>query len=193
MPSISLPALSLAVGVAGAGMQAAGTYGQYQAQSATAGYQAQVAANNAKIALQNESMEIQSGEQQATNEGMKNRAILGQTKAAQAASGVDVNSGSFVGARAGEAEIGQLNTLTIRSNAARRAYGYAVSSTNDTAQSELLTSESKQASEAAPFAAAGSLLSSASSAGGRYAMWNNAGGSNPTGSGNPLSLNPADY
>lgn len=164
--------VSLAIiGVAGAATSAAGTYGQYQAQSKNAAYQAQVAANNAQIAKQNEELEMQAGSQQVTNNEMKTRAAVAKTKTGQAAGGIDVNSGSAVDVRSGEAETGMLDALTIRTNAARRAYGYAVQSTSDTAESGLLASESKQASEAAPFAAAGSLLSGASSVGSKYAQF----------------------
>lgn len=167
---ISLTMMGMAV--AGAGITAAGKYSQGQATANNAAYQAQVAANNAKIAKQNEELEVESGEISAANSEMKTRARVGATLAGQGASGVDVNSGSFVGVRAGEAELGELDALTIRSNAARRAYGYAVQATQDTAQSGLLETESAQAKKAAPWTAAASLLSSASSIGPKYAMFN---------------------
>lgn len=162
---ISLGVASAVTGVAGAGISAAGSYEFGMAQSANAAYQAQVVANNAKIAQLNAGLETQSGETAVANEEMKNRATVGATKAGQAASGVDVNSGSFVATRAGEAEVGALNAATIRSNAARRAYGFNVQASSDIAQSQLDTSESEQAASAAPFGAAGSLLSGISTVG----------------------------
>jgi hypothetical protein len=158
-------------GLIGGAISAFGSYMGLESQSANAAYQAQVAANNAKIARQNYNLQIESGEIQVANSEMKLRADLGTTKAGQAASGVDVNSGSDAAVRAGEAEIGTFNALTIRSNNARAAYGYAVEATSDTAESELLTQESEQASAAAPWAAAGSLLSSASTVGSSYGKY----------------------
>jgi hypothetical protein len=167
----ALPVLGLVAGVAGAGISAYGTYQGLQSQSANAAYQAQVAANNTKIAQQNQSWDVQAGEVAAGNQGLKTRAMVGQTKAEQGASGLDVNSGSFVGARAGEAEIGALDALTIRSAAAKKAYAASVQANNYTAEGQLDTAESTQAANAAPIAATGSLLSSASSVGASWAKY----------------------
>jgi hypothetical protein len=166
-----LAPLALIGGLAGAGISAAGQYGSMEAQSANANYQAQVAANNAKIALSNASMATQSGEISAANQGMKTRAAVGTTLAQQGASGVDVNSGSAPKVRAAESELGALDALTIRSNAAKSAYGFEVAATGDTAESGLLESEAQQASAAAPLGALGSFLGSASTTGGSYAKY----------------------
>lgn len=166
---ISMLAIGSAVaGIAGAGVSAAGQYGSAQANSANAAYQAQVAANNATIAGRNANMDLQSGETAVTNRGMKTRAQVGTQLAGQSGSGVDVNSGSFVGSRAATSEIGALDALTIRSNTAKKVYADETQQSNFQAQSGLDTAESEQAAEAAPIAATGSLLSSASSVGGNY-------------------------
>lgn len=163
----------LAAGMGGAALNAASSYGQMEAQANNAAYQAQVARNNATIALTNAGMETQSGEIAAVNQGMKTRAAVGATKAAQGASGISVNSGSFPQVRAAEAELGMLDAMTIRSNAAKKAYASEVEATSDTAQSQLLTVESEQASAIAPISALGSFLGSASSVGGNYAKLSN--------------------
>ena len=167
----ALAPIALVGGLVGAGISAYGQYQSMEAQSANAAYQAQVAANNAKIAQSNAAMDIQAGEIQAANQGLKTRAAVGTTKAQEGASGVDVNTGSFPQARAAESEIGMMDALTIRSNAAKQAYSQEVAATSDTAQSGLYTAQSQQASAAAPIGAAGSLLSSASSVGGNYAKY----------------------
>jgi hypothetical protein len=158
-------------GAIGGGISAFGTYEGMEAQSRNAAFQAQVAANNSQIARQNASLEFQSGEQQTANAEMELRSQLGTEKAGQAASGVDVNSKSLADARAGTAEIGTVNALNIRSNAARKAYGYETEATGDTAESQLLESESKEASGMAPIAATGSMLSSASTVGSQYQQY----------------------
>lgn len=163
--------LALVAGIAGAGISAAGAYGSAQAQSADAAYQAQVAANNAAIAKQNAAMDIESGEVQTANSQMKTRAAVGKTLAGEAASGVSVNSGSFPKVRGAESELGMLDALTIRSNAAKQAYSQTVAATGDTAESGLLATESEQASAAAPISALGSFLGQASSVGGSYAKY----------------------
>lgn len=167
--SVTLAAASAAAGLAGAGISAAGSYGSMEAQSANAAYQAQVAKNNASIALQNESFDTQAGEVASVNQGMKTRSAVGTTEAQQAASGVSVNTGSAPKVRAAESELGMLDALTIRSNAAKKAYADTVAATSDTAEAGLLEAESNEASEAAPVGALGSFLSSASVVGGNYA------------------------
>jgi hypothetical protein len=166
-----LAPLMLVGGLAGAGLSAAGSYGSMEASSRNAAYQAQVAANNATIAMKNAAMDTQSGEIAAGNQGLKTRAAVGKTLAQQGASGIDVNTGSAPKVRAAESELGMMDALTIRSNAAKKAYADTVAATGDTAESQLLTSESQQASAAAPVSALGTFLSGASSAGGSYAKY----------------------
>lgn len=139
-----------------------------QAQSANAEYQAQVAQNNAQIAKQNANWTMQAGEEKAQQMGLQTRSEVGSIKAAQAANNVDVNSGSAVDVRSSASELGELNSLTIRSNASREAYGYETQSMNDTAQSQLDSAQASQAMTAGMFDVAGSLLGGASSTVGNY-------------------------
>jgi hypothetical protein len=168
--------LALGAGIVGAGISAYGNYESMEAQSANAAYQAQVAANNAKIATQNAEMDIQSGEIQAANQGLKTRAAVGTIKAQEGASGIDVNSGSFPQVRAAASEFGMIDALTMRSNASKAAYSQEVAATSDMAESGLLSAESSQASSAAPVSGLGSLLSSASSVGMNYAKYTQGSG-----------------
>lgn len=159
---------SAAAALAGGAVTAFGKYEGLESQSANAAFQAQVAANSAAIERTNYKLQIESGEEQVANKEMELRSQIGTQKAGQAASGVDVNSASSAASRAGTAEIGTLDALTLRSNNQRQAYGYSVAATSDTAESQLQTQESQQASTLAPIAATGSLLSSASTVGGKY-------------------------
>jgi hypothetical protein len=167
-------------GLVGAGVNAYGTYEAGQAASKNAAYQAAVAANNATIAQRNARTDIQAGETAATNEGLKTRAAVGTEKANQGASGVDVNSGSAPAVRAGTQEVGLLDALTLRSDAAKRSYGQEVTATSETAQSGLETAESGQAATAGDIGAGGSLLSGVSTVGRNYVAMQNAAGSNPS-------------
>lgn len=161
------PVFSIVSGVVGA----VGSIMQGQSQSEMYNYQAQVERNNAQIAKQNAVFATEIGESQATQQGMKTRAIVGAEKAGQAASGIDVNTGSAVDVRASTAQLGELNALTIRSNAARQAYGYQVQSTSDIAQADLDTFAASNAKTAGYFGAVGSLLGAAASAGSAYSQW----------------------
>lgn len=184
----------VALAVAGAAVSAYGVYQQGQAQSAAlqaqaraANYQAQVSANNQKIAEQNAQYAIASGMRKAEDQSMKNAAEAGMTKAAQGASGIDVNTGSAVDVRASQREIGQLDAETVLSNAQLTAYGYRTQGANYQAQSNLYGMESaadKEGASAAETAgaigAAGSLLSSASSLGFKWAGYQGGGTYDPS-------------
>src|SRR5678815_675005 len=89
-----LPAIALAATAVSAGISAYGAYQQGQAGEAAGKYQAQVAKNNAIIAEQNAQFELQKGERESEAQNYKTRALLGHQKAGQAASGIDVNTGS---------------------------------------------------------------------------------------------------
>lgn len=169
MPSITLPGAMLAVGAAGAGVSAFGAYEGGQATAAAANYQAQVAANNAKIAKWNASMAAASGAAKESAIGMKTAASAGTAKAAQGASGIDVNTGSAANVRQAIAKLGALDVGTQRSNTAKEVYGYEAAASGDTAQSELLEAESKQAGTAGDISALGTFLSGASSVGSKFA------------------------
>lgn len=170
------PIMAIA-GIAGAGISAMGAEQAGQAQSADAAYQSQVAKNNAAIAQQNESWVSASGASKEAAEGMKTRAAVGQIKAAQGANNIDPNTGSAAAVSAGAAEMGDLDAMTIRSNTSREAYGYAVQSESDQAQSQLLAAESSQASEGGDISALGTFLNGASSVGSKWASLQNTTGS----------------
>lgn len=169
-------AVTLGLMAVGAGVSAYGKYEQGQATSAAASYRAQVADNNAKIARQNAGLDIQAGEIAATNKGLQTRATVGKEKAYAAASGVDVAGGSTADVRAGTAQMGMLDSLTIRSDAAKKAYSDEVQATSYEAQAGLDRMESEQAKTAGDIGAFGTLLSGASTVGGNYLKWQNAFG-----------------
>ena len=101
----ALPIIAAVAGLAGAGISAFGSMEAGQAQAEAASYQAQVARNNAVIAQSNANQQIQAGEVQASNQSMATHNAVGTTKAGEAASGVDVNTGSFANVRAAEFEV----------------------------------------------------------------------------------------
>jgi hypothetical protein len=186
---VAMAPLALAAGIGGAALQADASYQSSMAKSAQAAYQAQVAQNNATIAQQDARLDIQAGETAATNQGLKTRAAVGQQKAAQGASGIDVNSGSAVDVRVGTESIGMLDALTLRSNAAKAAYAKEVEANSDTAQGQLLQSESQQEADAAPLGAFGTLLSGASSVGGNWGKFQSLYGSTGGGSSGVANFN----
>jgi hypothetical protein len=140
--------------------EAAQLQGQGQAFQATAAgeaaaYQAQVATNNAIIAGYNASEAEQGGQTQAFVTGQQAAATGGHIKAAQAANGIDVNTGSAVKVQQGARQAGVLNQETVLSNAELQAYGYRTQQTAYTETAGLETMEANEAPIAAGLATAG--------------------------------------
>lgn len=157
------PALPF-LAVAAISAQALGSIAQGQQEKKAADYNARVQENNAKIAEQNARFAGEEGAANAATEAMKTRAAIGGIKAAQAANGVDINSGSPVDVRSSAAELGELNAITIRNNAARHAYGYQTEASSDRAQAQLDRQQGKYAAEAGFFKAGTTVLGSGISA-----------------------------
>ncbi|MGC9966389.1 MAG: hypothetical protein ABSE08_13385 [Syntrophobacteraceae bacterium] len=135
---VSLGVMSLVAGVAGAGMQG---YSQYQA----ANYNAQVAANNQKIAQQNAGISLQQGTIAEENQRLKTGGMIAAIDTQQAASGIQTNSGSALNVRSSAAETGELDALTIRYNSQLAARNEMQAASNFGAQSSLYGAESEWA------------------------------------------------
>ncbi len=157
--------IGLALGVAGAGINAFGQYQGGQATQAADYYQAAVARNNATIAGQNADAALKAGEVQTQNQSMKNAEKFAKVKAGQAASGVDVNSGSAVTVQQSTRMLGELDAETVLHNAQLKQYGYQAQQTGFLAEAGLETAKGQQAPIGADLAAAGGLASNASALG----------------------------
>jgi hypothetical protein len=144
---------------------AAGKMYSGAAASSMYNYQAGVAQMNAQIAKQNAAYEGALGETQAQQQGMKTRATISQTRANQGAGGLDVNSGTPAAVRTTELTLGQYDQAIIRSNAARRAYGFEVEAAGDVAQAEAYRMSAKTSETAGLLGAFTSILG----AGGSFA------------------------
>jgi len=162
---ISLADASLAVGLLGAATSAVGLYQSGQAAKASGTYNAEVAKENAQIQTQNATWAGQEGEEQAAQKELETRSRVGAIESAQSANGVDVNSGSNLDVRSSAAELGELDALNIRANAARQAYGYQTSATSDVAQSNLDRFAGSNAQTAGDIGAGSTILSGSANAG----------------------------
>lgn len=173
--------MGLILGIAGAAISAVGTIGSGIAAGNAAAYQAQIARNNAIVANQNAAHASAAGAQQEETESLKGAANIGGIKAAQAANGVDVNSGSALDVQESAREENQLTSENVLNNAELTAYGYRTQAASDTAQAALDQTEAEEAPIGAGIAATGGLLSSASSLSFKWA------GTGSGGSGSDLS------
>ena len=132
-----LAPLGAILGVAGGFAQGAGAMQQARAGAASSNYQAVVAANNARLANEAADRTLASGAAETEAVSMKSRANLGSIKTGQAASGVDVNSGSALNVQESARGLGELAATRTSNNAAERAWGYRVQASNDVAQAQL--------------------------------------------------------
>ena len=142
---------------------AMGSAYQGQAQANMYTYQAGVAQLNTTIEKQNADYARASGEVEAQQSGMKTRFQVGSERAAQGGSGLDVNTGSPLAVRESTQEVGAEDTAIVRSNAARRAYGYEVEAAQSTAQAGLDLMSATTAKTAGNIGAVSSLLGGAGS------------------------------
>ena len=100
-------------------------------------YQEQVAKNNA---ITQDRMAVDAerrGEVEEANHRLKVAQMKSSQRAKQGATGAEVNTGSAALLQQDTAEMGELDALTIRSNAQREAWGYRAGATNSRAQGKL--------------------------------------------------------
>lgn len=74
---------------------------------------------------------IAAGNTSADWQRVRTGQAIGTQRSAQAANGIDVNSGSAAQLQDDTAMLGELDALTIANNAAREAYGYRVQAGQD--------------------------------------------------------------
>ena len=138
-------------------------------------YQAGVAQINSTIDLQNAEYARSQGETQAMQFGLKAGQQQAQIKTTQAASGLDVNSGSAAAVQSSQQTLTAIDTAQIRANAAKTAYDYDVKSTQDLNQSTLDVMAGNNAITAGNFQAASSILGSVGSVSSKWMQGNQSG------------------
>jgi len=176
--------MAAAIGIIGGVVSAMGAIQQGKAQADAANYQAQVARNNEIIALQQAAYTRQEGANQAHQQDLKARQTIGSQKAILGASGVDVETGSPLAIQQSQAELARLDTLTVQSNAERKAWGFDVEATNQKAQAGLYRMQAQNAKKAAALSAFSSILGGFGKFAGKWSGGGGAGGSISAGTGN---------
>jgi hypothetical protein len=131
-------AIGLAISAASAGASAIGSVKAGNASKRAGQAEADVANSQADLSLANADLaDQQAADAEARGAVAENeyrtqvRGLIGSQRAGFAANGVDVGFGSSVDVQADAARLGELDALTIRSNAAREAWGYKVQAWND--------------------------------------------------------------
>ena len=182
-------AVGIGSSIFGATTSAAAANQQAQAQFGMNQYQAQVATINQQVQLQNADFARQQGSITAMNYGLSTGQNIGQTKAAQASSGFDVNSGSAAQVRSSERNVENLNLNQIRANTALTAYNYDVGASAQSNQAGLYRLAGTNAVAAGNIAATSSIIGGASSVATKWMQASSLGMFNSSGSG----LGGADF
>lgn len=113
------------------------SYQQGQYQSDVSNYNAQVSRNNAIVQERLAQDAIQRGERDELQHRLQVAKQKGNQRASYAGSGVDISSGSPLIVAEDTDALGELDALTIRSNAEREAYSHRVGASNYQNQAEL--------------------------------------------------------
>ena len=131
----------------------------YTAQADAANYQAQVADANMTLAGKYADAEIESGFKDEQKERIEGAQLIASQIVAQGASGLDVGSGSPARVRSSQKMINELDALTIRTNAEKRATGYRTQGLNYGAEANLMKMQESSIRKASKTAGTTSLLS----------------------------------
>lgn len=135
----TLSAVSIGATVLGTGVSIYGQMQQGQAASKMAAYQRGVAENNAILANRAAQDALDRGKAEERRRREATRQLIGRQRAVLAGNGVVVDQGSALDITTDTAGMGELDALTIRSNAEREAAGFRAQGANFTNEAYLAT------------------------------------------------------
>lgn len=158
----------------GTGMQAIGAYNQSKANKSAYAYQAQVNANNAKIAEWQAQDALQRGAKTEQRQRLQTAQLKSSQRARLAANGVALDEGSPLSILQDTDYMGEMDARTIQSNAAREAWGYRNQAAGYASDSAMLRSRSD--AESPLLAGTSSLLTGAGSVAASWYRFGQAGG-----------------
>jgi len=184
---VSLSMMSIASSAGGGILSAFGASSEGKSQKAMYDYQSSVARLNAQIDRQNAEWELNKGEIEASQYGMKAAQQFGAIRTGQAASNLDVNSGSNKDVQDSQRKIIQMDNATIRSNAAKQAYDYSVRAVMDENQATMYTTAGVNAQKAGNIKALSSIIGSAGSVASKWSAGTQSGIFGGSGTG-PIKL-----
>lgn len=173
--SVGTTLLSGAAGIAGAKFSS-------DASADAFNFKAGIAKLNADINKQNASWAINSGAIKATNYGLKAGQEIADTKVTQAASGLDITSGSKEAVRDTQQTVAAYDQGLIRADAAHTAHGYEVKAAADSVEASMNTAAASNAGKAGKLGILSSIIGTASSVASKWTqsntlgMWSGSGG-----------------
>lgn len=175
-------ALAIGLMIAGGAMQVKGHLDagkaakkQGEAEQKAAESQADLSEYNAAVADLQAKDATARGEIEANRFRSRTKVLIGEQRAGIAAGNIDVGYGSAVDVQADAAFLGELDALTVRTNAAREAWGFRVDATDQRTRAGIQREEGanaalagKERQKAERWNAAGSVLNTASALEQRY-------------------------
>jgi len=168
--ALALTAASIATSVKGQRDQKKAAEKTGELQKKAADSQAQVLDYNANVADLQAKDAIERGAEAEQRFRSQIRGTIGEQRAGFAAGNIDVSFGTPTDVAYDAAFLGELDALTIRTNAAREAWGYQVQATDIRKRAEITRKEGVMMQEAgkvnasaANWAMAGTILGGASS------------------------------
>ena len=150
--------VAAAASIASAVVGVAGAIQSSEAAQAQANYQAQVARNNAVIAERKAQDAVQLGKVEGDKRRRLTRSRISLQRAKLAASGQLVDAGTALDLTVDTAAFGELDALTIESNARRQAQGFRHQATNFEANARLSDLNEKTASATGNLNTIGAVL-----------------------------------
>lgn len=178
----TMGAMAIGSSVIGGALGVAGAKFSADASSDSFNFKAGIAKLNADINKQNASWAINSGAIKAENYGLKAGQEIADTKVTQAASGLDVNSGSKEAVRDSQQEVAKYDQGMIRADAAHIAHGYELKAAADTAEASMDTAAASNAQKAGKLNMLSSIIGASSSVASKWTqgntigMWSGSGG-----------------
>lgn len=103
-----------------------GAYQQGRAQKAIYKANAAIARVNEEMSIRQAEDAIKRGQETEVRYRGNVKKVLGRQRAALAAQGIDISSGSAMDVQTETTNIGELDALTIKNNAMREAFGYKI-------------------------------------------------------------------
>ena len=130
MSSTALMAASLAATAISTGIGIASSIQQSQAQAAQQEYQSKIAQRNADLAEQQASAQRMQGYEAMQAERLKTAKLIGQQRAQAGASGVSLDSGSFLDVAEDTAATGEISAINAYNQGIDQAYNSEIQSWN---------------------------------------------------------------
>lgn len=166
---------SMAAGAAGSLIQGIGQGYSGAATASAYTYKAGVAQLNKQINLTNANWAIESGDISAEESGLRSGQERGQTLVTQAASGLDVTTGSAKAVRDTQDSVAQFDQDITRWNAAKAGWGYEAKAATDDAETQLDLMAAKGAKTGGTLAEIGTFLGGAGSVASKWYQGTNVG------------------